>query len=50
MKVVLPITIFAVFLLLYANTGSVAKTSIILLAVPFSGIGAIWLLYFMVTT
>jgi Cu(I)/Ag(I) efflux system membrane protein CusA/SilA len=47
MKVVLPITIFAVFLLLYANTGSVAKTSIILLAVPFSGIGAIWLLYFM---
>jgi Cu(I)/Ag(I) efflux system membrane protein CusA/SilA len=47
MKMVLPITIFAVFLLLYANTGSVAKTSIILLAVPFSAIGAIWLLYFM---
>jgi Cu(I)/Ag(I) efflux system membrane protein CusA/SilA len=44
---VLPITIFAVFLLLYANTGSIAKTSIILLAVPFSGIGAIWLLYLM---
>jgi Cu(I)/Ag(I) efflux system membrane protein CusA/SilA len=35
MKVVLPITLFAVFLLLYANTGSIAKTSIILLAVPF---------------
>ncbi len=47
MKMVLPITLFAVFLLLYANTGSVAKTSIILLAVPFSGIGAIWLLYWM---
>jgi Cu(I)/Ag(I) efflux system membrane protein CusA/SilA len=47
MKMVLPITIFAVFLLLYANTGSVAKTSIILLAVPFSGIGAIWLLHWM---
>jgi Cu(I)/Ag(I) efflux system membrane protein CusA/SilA len=47
MKVVLPITIFAVFLLLYANTGSIAKTSIILLAVPFSAIGAIWLLYWM---
>ena len=41
---VLPVTLFAVFLLLYANTGSVAKTSIILLAVPFSGIGAVWLL------
>jgi Cu(I)/Ag(I) efflux system membrane protein CusA/SilA len=47
MKVVLPITLFAVFLLLYANTGSIAKTSIILLAVPFSGIGAIWLIYWM---
>ena len=47
MKMVLPITLFAVFLLLYANTGSVAKTSIILLAVPFSGIGAVWLLYWM---
>jgi Cu(I)/Ag(I) efflux system membrane protein CusA/SilA len=47
MKVVLPVTIFAVFLLLYANTGSVAKTCIILLAVPFSAIGAIWLLHWM---
>jgi copper/silver efflux system protein len=47
LKMVLPFTIFAVFLLLYANTGSVAKTSIILLAVPFSGIGAVWLLYWM---
>ncbi len=47
LKMVLPVTIFAVFLLLYANTGSVAKTSIILLAVPFSGIGAIWLLHWM---
>jgi Cu(I)/Ag(I) efflux system membrane protein CusA/SilA len=47
MKVVLPVTIFAVFLLLYANTGSMAKTCIILLAVPFSAIGAIWLLHWM---
>ena len=47
LKLVLPITIFAVFLLLYANTGSVAKTCIILLSVPFSGIGAIWLLHWM---
>ncbi len=47
LKLVLPITIFAVFLLLYANTGSVARTCIILLSVPFSGIGAIWLLHWM---
>ncbi|MBS1806643.1 MAG: efflux RND transporter permease subunit [Acidobacteria bacterium] len=43
--VVLPITIFVIFLLLYFNTKSVAKTIIILLAVPFSAVGAIWFLY-----
>jgi Cu(I)/Ag(I) efflux system membrane protein CusA/SilA len=45
LKLVLPITLFIVFLLLYFNTGSVVKTFIILLAVPFSAIGAVWLLY-----
>ncbi len=43
--VVVPITIFAIFLLLYFNTRSVAKTMIILLAVPFSAIGAIWFIH-----
>jgi Cu(I)/Ag(I) efflux system membrane protein CusA/SilA len=42
---VVPITLFLVFLLLYMNTRSLAKTFIIVLAVPFSAIGAIWLLY-----
>src|SRR5438132_13376474 len=42
---VVPITLFIVFLLLFFNTGSFVKTVIILLAVPFSAIGAIWLLY-----
>jgi copper/silver efflux system protein len=45
LKVVLPVTLFLVLLLLYLNTRSVAKTSIIVLAVPFSAVGAIWLLY-----
>jgi Cu(I)/Ag(I) efflux system membrane protein CusA/SilA len=45
LKVVLPVTLFLVLLLLYLNTRSVAKTSIIILAVPFSAVGAIWLLY-----
>lgn len=45
LKLVVPFTLFIVFLLLYLNTGSIAKTMIILLAVPFSGIGAVWLLY-----
>jgi len=45
LKLVVPITLFIVTLLLYFNTGSAAKTAIILLAVPFSAIGAVWMLY-----
>ncbi len=47
LTVVIPMTLCLVFLLLYLNTQSVPKTMIILLAVPFSAIGAIWLLYFL---
>jgi copper/silver efflux system protein len=45
MKLVLPVTAFLVIMLLYMNTRSLAKTFIILLAVPFSAVGAVWLLY-----
>jgi Cu(I)/Ag(I) efflux system membrane protein CusA/SilA len=45
LKIVLPITVLLVLMLLYLNTGSLAKTAIIMLAVPFSAVGAIWLLY-----
>ena len=45
LTVVLPLTLFLIFLLLYLNTRSVTKTAIVLLAVPFSAIGAVWLLY-----
>jgi Cu(I)/Ag(I) efflux system membrane protein CusA/SilA len=45
MTVVLPLTLFLIFALLYANTKSLPKTLIVLLAVPFSAVGAIWLLY-----
>jgi Cu(I)/Ag(I) efflux system membrane protein CusA/SilA len=45
--IVVPITLLLVLLLLYLNTRSVARTAIILLAVPFSAIGAIWLLWFL---
>jgi Cu(I)/Ag(I) efflux system membrane protein CusA/SilA len=47
LAVVVPITIFIIFLLLYFNTRSVAKTFIIFLAVPFSAVGAIWFLHFL---
>jgi Cu(I)/Ag(I) efflux system membrane protein CusA/SilA len=45
LKLVLPVTFFLVLMLLYLNTRSAAKTAIIVLAVPFSAVGAIWLLY-----
>jgi Cu(I)/Ag(I) efflux system membrane protein CusA/SilA len=45
--IVVPITIFLIFLLLFFNTRSITKTVIIFLAVPFSAVGAIWFLYWL---
>ena len=45
LKVVVPVTLVLIWLLLYANTKSAVKTMIVLLAVPFSIIGAVWFLY-----
>ena len=45
LSMVIPLTLLLIFLLLYVNTRSVVKTVIIALAVPFSAIGAVWLLY-----
>jgi Cu(I)/Ag(I) efflux system membrane protein CusA/SilA len=45
LKIVLPLTLFIICLLLYMNTKSMVKTGIVLLAVPFSLIGAVWLLW-----
>jgi len=45
LKVILPITLVLIFGLLYANTRSAFKASIVMLAVPFSAIGAFWLLW-----
>ena len=45
LKVVLPVTLFLIFALLYGNTKSLPKTMLVLLAVPFSAVGAIWFLY-----
>ncbi|HKU40461.1 MAG TPA: efflux RND transporter permease subunit, partial [Polyangiales bacterium] len=42
---VIPLTLAIVFVLLYLNTRSVVETLIVMLAVPFSLVGAIWLLY-----
>jgi copper/silver efflux system protein len=45
LKWVIPLTLGIVTLLLYMNTQSIAETVIVLLAVPFSLVGAFWLLY-----
>lgn len=45
LKVLVPLTLAIVFLMLFLNHGSIGETLIILLAIPFSLIGAVWLLY-----
>ncbi len=45
LTIVLPLTLFVILMLLYMNTKSLGKTMIIVLAVPFSAVGAIWFLY-----
>jgi len=45
LKVLVPLTLVIVFLMLYLNHGSIGEALIILLTIPFSLIGAVWLLY-----
>jgi Cu(I)/Ag(I) efflux system membrane protein CusA/SilA len=44
---VVPLTLLIIFVLLYLNFQSIAKTLIVLLSVPFALVGGIWLLYFL---
>ena len=44
-KIMIPLTLLIVFLLLYFNTKSFTETVLVLFAVPFSLIGAVWLLW-----
>jgi copper/silver efflux system protein len=45
LTLIVPLTLFLIVLLLYLNTKSAFETGLILLAVPFSAVGAVWLLY-----
>jgi copper/silver efflux system protein len=45
LKVVIPVTLFLIFILIWLHKRSVIEVGIVLLAVPFSLIGAFWLLY-----
>jgi Cu(I)/Ag(I) efflux system membrane protein CusA/SilA len=45
LKLIVPLTVVLIFALLYMNTKSMFKAAVVLLAVPFSAVGAVWLLY-----
>jgi Cu(I)/Ag(I) efflux system membrane protein CusA/SilA len=43
--IVVPLTLLIITLIIYLNTKSLVKTAIVMLAVPFSLVGAFWTLY-----
>ncbi len=45
LKIVVPVTLALIFVLLYANTRSPFKALVVMLAVPFSAVGAVWLFH-----
>jgi Cu(I)/Ag(I) efflux system membrane protein CusA/SilA len=45
LKMVVPLTILIVFLLVYLNFNRLTETLIVMLSVPFSLVGGIWLMY-----
>jgi len=45
LQLVIPITLVIIFLLLYLNFKSVQESLIVMLSLPFSVVGGIWLLY-----
>ena len=45
LMVIIPLTLVVIFILIYLSTRSIVKTGIVFLAVPFSLVGAFWLLY-----
>ncbi len=45
LKVIIPVTLGLIFVLLFANTKSTFNALLVMAAVPFSAIGAVWLFY-----
>ena len=45
LMLVVPLTVLIIFVIIYINTKSIIKTAIVFLAVPFSLVGAVWLVY-----
>jgi Cu(I)/Ag(I) efflux system membrane protein CusA/SilA len=47
LKIVVPVTLLLIFLLLYFNFGRFTETLIVMLSVPFSLVGGVWLMYWL---
>src|SRR5207248_4029643 len=45
LEVVVPVTLAIIFLLLLINSGSAVESAMVMLAVPFSLVGAFWLVW-----
>jgi Cu(I)/Ag(I) efflux system membrane protein CusA/SilA len=45
LRVIVPVTLAVIFLLLYLNFGRVTETVIVMLSVPFSLVGGLWLMF-----
>ncbi|MPZ31354.1 MAG: CusA/CzcA family heavy metal efflux RND transporter [Rhodospirillales bacterium] len=47
LKIVVPATLLLIFVLLYLNFGRIAETLIVMLSLPFSLVGGLWLVWWM---
>ncbi|MBF0296350.1 MAG: efflux RND transporter permease subunit [Magnetococcales bacterium] len=47
LQIVIPLTVFLIFLLLYLNFGRLAETLIVMLSLPFALVGGVWLMDFL---
>jgi Cu(I)/Ag(I) efflux system membrane protein CusA/SilA len=47
LKIVVPVTLLIIFLLLYLNFRSITETMIVMLSLPFSLVGGLWLMWWL---
>jgi Cu(I)/Ag(I) efflux system membrane protein CusA/SilA len=47
LQLVVPLTLFVIFMLLYFNFGNITEPLVVMLSIPFALIGGIWLIYWL---
>ncbi len=47
LKIVVPLTLFAIMVLLYLNFRRMTETLIVMLSVPFALVGGVWLVWWL---